>query len=82
MTYKCLFQFWLPQDICLGVGFLGHNVIFVPSFLKESPYHFFHRGYISLHSHQQWESVSFSPHPLHHLLFLDLLMMTILTGVR
>ena len=23
----CLFQFWFPQDICLGVGFLGHMVV-------------------------------------------------------
>ena len=23
----CLFQFWFPQDICLGVGLLGHMVV-------------------------------------------------------
>ena len=22
----CLFQFWFPQDTCLGVGLLGHVV--------------------------------------------------------
>ena len=27
MGYMCIFQFWFPQGICLGVGFLGHMVV-------------------------------------------------------
>ena len=81
MGYMCLFQPWFPQGICLGVGLLGHMVVLFPFFLRNL-HTIFHSGCISLHSHQHCKSVSFSQQPVLLLLFMDLLVMALLTTVR
>ena len=54
---------------------------FILSFLRNL-HSIFHSGCINLHSHQQCKSIPFSSNPLQHLLFVDFLVITILTDVR
>ena len=62
-------------------GIAGSYSSYISKFLKESP-HSSHSGRTSLHSHQQYKRVPFSPHPLQHLLLIDFWIVAILTGMK
>ena len=80
LGYICL-SILIFLEYMLRIRIAGSYSGFIPSFLRNL-HTVFRSGCINFYSHQQCNSIPFSPHPLQHLLLIDFLMIAILTSIR
>ena len=72
----------LVSSVCMpSSGIAGSYGSSISSFLRNLQT-VLHSGYTSLHSYQQCKRIPFFPHPLAHLLLVDLWIAAILTSVK
>ena len=76
LWYDWTFCRYIPKS-----GIAGSWGRLFPNFLRNR-HTGIQSGCTSLHSHQQWRSIPFTPHPLQHKLSSMFLILAILTGVR
>ena len=72
----------LVSSVCMPTSGIAGSYGSSVSRLLRNLHTLLHSGFISLHSYQKYKRVPFSPHPLQHLLFVNILIATILIGMR
>ena len=75
------FSILVSSEYMPSSGISGSYSSFILSFLRNL-HAVLHSGCVNLPSHQQCKRVPSSPHPFQHLLFVNVLMVVTVTGVK